>query len=179
MLYRAAFQYSGNRFDAEDFVQETFLAAYKHRYQLKDRRHIKSWLFVILRNHFRKRFQRRKTEAEKAYDDAIDYADALSAFSNCEDVHHALERRSTADNVQRCLQTLPEHYQTALILYYLEEFSYQEIADILNIPLGTVMSRLSRGKGRLKSALLRETFRRLHHQPGCDWRLCPCQPYSR
>ncbi len=73
MLYKAAFQYTGSHFDAEDLVQETFLAAFRRRYQLKDRRKFKRWLFVILRNHFLKRVGRRRGGPEQEYDDRIDY----------------------------------------------------------------------------------------------------------
>ncbi len=159
MLYRAAIHYSGNRFDAEDLVQETFMAGFRNRHQLKDRRKMKSWLFVILRNRFLKRAQHQTAAAEETYNDAVDYIDALEEFAQREDVLQILERRSTAENVNRWLKTLPERYQSVLILYYLKEFSYQEIADILEIPMGTVMSRISRGKQRFKSAMMREASR--------------------
>ena len=159
MLYRTAMLYSGNRFDAEDLVQETFLAGFRSRHQLKDRRKIKPWLFVILRNRFLKRLQRQTTRVEQTYDDTVDYIDALETFAQREDVLQALERRSTAENVHRWLKTLPERYRSVLILYYLKEFSYQEIADTLEIPQGTVMSRISRGKQRLKSAMIRDASR--------------------
>lgn len=161
LLYKAAFQYTGNRFDAEDLVQETFLAAFRNRHQLKNHRKIKSWLFVILRNNFLKRAGRQRAGPDREYDDRIeyDYIDALEIFAAREDAHQTLERKATAENVHQRLNALPEPYQSVLILYYLKEFSYQEIADMLEIPLGTVMSRLSRGKQRLKTALIRNAPR--------------------
>lgn len=157
MLYRAAFQYSGNHFDAEDLVQETFLAAFRSRHQLKDRLKLKRWLFVILRNHFLKRAGLRRGGPDQEYDDQIDYdyIDRLETFAAREDALQALERKATAEAVHQQLKILPERYRSVLILYYLQEFAYQEIADILEIPLGTVMSRLARGKQRLKAAMLK------------------------
>ncbi len=159
MLYKAAFQYTGSHFDAEDLVQETFLAAFRSRHQLKDRRKFKRWLFVILRNHFLKRVGRRRGGPEQEYDDRIDYdyIDHLETFAARENALQALERKATATEVHQQLKRLPERYRSVLILYYLQEFSYQEIADMLAIPLGTVMSRLSRGKQRLKTAMIRHT----------------------
>lgn len=161
MLYRAAFQYTGNRFDAEDLVQETLLAAFRNLNQLRDPLKLKRWLFVILRNHFLKRTGRRRGRPDQEYDDRIDYdyIDQLEIFAARENALQSLERQATAEEIHHGLNRLPERYRSVLILYYLEEFSYQEIADMLEIPLGTVMSRLSRGKQRLKSAMLKNTGR--------------------
>ncbi|MBL0715066.1 MAG: sigma-70 family RNA polymerase sigma factor [Desulfosarcina sp.] len=164
LLYKAAFQYTGNRFDAEDLVQETFLAAHRNIHQLKDRRKIKPWLFVILRNNYLKGLRRGRSGPEQEYDDRIDYIDALQVLAAREDALHTLERKATAENVHQWLSKLPETYQSVLILYYLKEFSYQEIADILEIPPGTVMSRLSRGKQRLKTAIMKDTFQARFHK---------------
>ena len=161
MLYRAAFQYAGSRFDAEDLVQETFLSAFRNLHQLRDRNKLKGWLFVILRNHFLKRTGRRRGDADQEYDDRMDYdyIGHLEIFAARENALQALERKATAEEVHQQLKILPERYRSVLILYYLQEFSYQEIADMLEIPLGTVMSRLSRGKQRLKSAMLKNAAR--------------------
>ena len=161
ILYRAAFQYTGNRFDAEDLVQETFLAALRSRQQLRERHKLKPWLFVILRNNFLKRVRRRRGGPDQEYDDGIDYdyIDHLENFTARENALQTLERKTTAVEVHQRLKILPERYRSVLILYYLKEFSYQEIADILEIPLGTVMSRLARGKQRLKTAMIKHTDR--------------------
>ncbi len=161
LLYRAAFQYTGNRFDAEDLVQETYLAAFRNRQQLRDQGKIKSWLFVILRNLFLKRAGRRQAGSDQEYDDRIEYdfVDSLVIFAAREDAQRTLERKATAEHVHQRLKTLSEPYQTVLILFYLQEFSYQEIADMLEIPIGTVMSRLARGKQRLKTAFIQDAAR--------------------
>ncbi len=161
LLYSSAFQYTGNRFDAEDLVQETFLAAFRSRHQLRDRGKMKSWLFIILRNNYLKRAGRKPNRTQNEYDDRIeyDYAEDLAAMAGQEDALQALERKATAENVHRKLSALPESYQSVLILYYLKEFTYQEIADMLEIPIGTVMSRLARGKQRLKAAFIKKAAR--------------------
>ncbi|MDJ0854484.1 MAG: sigma-70 family RNA polymerase sigma factor [Desulfobacterales bacterium] len=159
LLFSVAFQHTGNRFDAEDLVQEAFLAAFRSRHQLKDRHKMKPWLTVILRNAFLKRAGRSDMRPEQAYDEQVDYdyIDALAMTAAQEDALKALERKATAENLHQQLDRLPESYRSVLILYYLQEFSYQEIADMLEIPLGTVMSRLARGKQRLKTAFIRQT----------------------
>ena len=161
LLYRAAFQYTGNRFDAEDLVQETYLAAFRNRHQLRDPRKIKSWLFVILRNNFLKWAGRRHRGSEQEYDERTDddFIDRLEIFAARDDALRTLERKATAESVHQRLKALTEPYRTVLILYYLKEFSYQEIADMLEIPIGTVMSRLARGKQRLKKAFMQDAAR--------------------
>lgn len=144
----------------DEHVCQTAVGAY-HRHQLKDRFKLKPWLFVILRNHFLKRAGRRRGGPDQEYDDRIDYdyIDHLETFAARENALQALERKATADEVHQHLKLLPERYRSVLILYFLQEFSYQEIADMLEIPLGTVMSRLSRGKQRLKTAMMRQADR--------------------
>ncbi len=166
LLYSAAFHYTGSRFDAEDLVQETFLGAFRNRHQLREPRKIKRWLFVILRNNFLKRAGHRQARPELEYDDQVeyDYIDSLAMVAARDDALQTLERKVTADNVHQQLRQLPEPYRSVVILYYLKEFTYQEIAAILEIPLGTVMSRLARGKKRLKTAFIRKAALAAAHE---------------
>ncbi len=157
-LYNVAFRYVGNRYDAEDLVQETLYTAYNKFHQLRDSRKFKSWMFTILRNHFLK-WQRRKAPVQAdEFENGIDYLSQLESVSLQPDVATAYEKKIEAETVQSILDKLPEKYKTVLILHYMEDSSYQEIADMLAVPVGTVMSRLSRAKQRMKKALLRMTI---------------------
>ena len=157
-LYNAAFRYVGNRYDAEDLVQETLFTAYHKFHQLRDKQKLKSWMFTILRNHFLK-WQRKKLPVQAdEFENGADYLSQLESVSLRQDLASAYERKIEAESVQSILNKLPEKYKSVLILYYMEDSSYQEIADMLAVPVGTVMSRLSRAKQMMKKALLRSTI---------------------
>jgi RNA polymerase sigma-70 factor (ECF subfamily) len=157
-LYNVAFRYVGNRYDAEDLVQETLYTAYNKFHQLQHSRKIKSWMFTILRNHFLE-WQRKKAPVQTdAFEDGIDYISQLESVSLQHDVASAYESKVEAETVQSILNKLPEKFKSVLILYYMEDSSYQEIAVMLAIPVGTVMSRLSRAKQMMKKLLLRSTI---------------------
>ena len=157
-LYNVAFRYVGNRYDAEDLVQETLYTGYSKFHQLRDDRKFKSWMFRILRNHFLK-WQRKKAPVQvDEFENGVDYLSQLESVPSPQDVASVYERKLQAATVQSILDKLPEKYKTVLILYYMEEHSYQEIADMLEVPVGTVMSRLSRAKQIMKKSLLRSTI---------------------
>ncbi len=150
-----AWRYAGNKYDAEDLVQETYYTAFKKFDQLRDESKIKSWLFAILRNTYLKG-QRQDSHSKKAeYDDSVEYTRALENAVDKIDVATAYEQKTESARVQVLLAELPEKYKSPLLLYYISEMSYQEISEILDLPMGTVMSRLSRGKQILKKRILR------------------------
>ncbi len=154
-LYNVAIRYAGNQYDAEDLVQETYFIAFKKFDQLRDPDKIKSWLFTILRNIYLKN-QRQNGRGKKAeYDDGIDYINSLENAAERLDPASAYERKIEADRIQQLLAELPEKYQSPIFLYYTSEMTYQEISETLDLPIGTVMSRLSRGKQMLKKKILR------------------------
>ena len=154
-LYNMAWRYAGNKYDAEDLVQETYYTAFKKFDQLRDESKIKSWLFAILRNTYLKG-QRQDSHSKKAeYDDSVEYTRALENAVDKIDVATAYEQKTESARVQVLLAELPEKYKSPLLLYYISEMSYQEISEILDLPMGTVMSRLSRGKQILKKRILR------------------------
>ena len=150
-----AWRYAGNKYDAEDLVQETYYNAVKKFDQLRDESKIKSWLFVILRNTYLKS-QRRNSQSKKTeYDDSVEYISTLENAAESIDLATAYEKKIESDQIQVVLEELPEKYKSPLLLYYMAEMSYQEISKILDLPMGTVMSRLSRGKQVLKKRILR------------------------
>ena len=157
-LYNVAFKYVGNRYDAEDLVQETLYTAYNKFHQLRDSRKFKSWMFTILRNHFLKRQRQQAPVQADEFENGIDYLSQLESVSLQQDVASVYERKIEAETIQLILDKLPEKYKAVLILCYMEDNSYQEIAEMLEVPIGTVMSRLSRAKQMMKKSLLRSTI---------------------
>ena len=146
-LYRFALSLTKNSSDAGDLTQQTFFIWAKHGHALRDEGKAKSWLFTTLYREFLR--GRRRTERVTALEDLgpaesdppapeVDFVTSLDAGS-----------------VMECLQEVDEVYRGPLTLFYLQDLSYKEIAEVMEVPIGTVMSRLSRGKAQLRAALSR------------------------
>ena len=144
-LYRVAFcLVQKNKQDAEDLVQETIIKAYKSFYQLKDREKCRAWLTSILYNTFINKY--RKEIPIIPLEEDIIYE---------EDPETEILGEIMDQEVSKALFELPEEYFHVIILSDIEDVSYKEIAEILEIPMGTVRSRLSRGRRLLKEKLHR------------------------
>jgi RNA polymerase sigma-70 factor, ECF subfamily len=143
-LYRYAYRLSGSSADAEDLTQETFCKAQSHLAQLRDPGRARPWLFSILRNAYLHRVRADRQQPCVSLEVAGDVAEALP------------ESLPTVDpeQLQQALNELPEVYRTPVILFYFEEFSYRDIAEQMDLPIGTVMSRLARARGHLRGRLL-------------------------
>jgi RNA polymerase sigma-70 factor, ECF subfamily len=141
-VYRYAYRLTGSVHDAEDLTQEVFLVAQRKIGQLRNMDLAKSWLFAILRNCFLKDRQRRRPLA--AVDLELD-VDSVPSGPSQEEIDR--------DGLQAALNRLPEVFRLAVVMFYFEERSYREIAEELDLPIGTVMSRLSRAKAQLRSML--------------------------
>ena len=153
MLYRSAIRMCGNPNDAQDLVQETLFSALKNFHQLIDPAKSKSWMFSILRNLFLKDIEKTKKRAEIEFDSVCD---KLSDRQHPEGDFLRAEFRS---NIQVVLDTLDERLRVVLVKFYFDGLSYKEISELLNIPIGTVMSRIARAKVYLKREILRsESF---------------------
>ena len=144
-LYRYAYRLSGSAADAEDLTQEAFCKAQASLVQLRDAERAKPWLFSILRNAYLHRTRSRKQEACVSLDDLGDVPEAAPASLPEID----------PEQLQQALNELSEVFRTPIILYYFEDFSYRDIAEQMDLPLGTVMSRLARAKTYLRSRLVR------------------------
>ena len=144
LLYRVSFRLTGSTADAEDLTQQTFLTAQQKLHQLRELESAKSWLLAILRHHF---FRNRSRAARQSVP-----LDSLPEPSDSIDEPTVFD----SEELQLALNELPEEFRFPLVLYYFHELSYQEIATQLDIPLGTVMSRLSRGKQHLRRRLIAE-----------------------
>ena len=158
-LYNTAYRMTRNSEDAEDLVQETYLKAYKYYDKFKEGTNFKAWLFKILKNTFINSYRKRQSEPLKS-----DFADIEDAFetqvseevtAKAKNPEQELLEDVLDEDVQRALEELPDDYRMAVILADLEGFSYKEISEILEVPLGTVMSRLYRGRKLLEEEMLR------------------------
>ncbi len=153
LLYNVALKYTGNVFDAEDIVQETFMMAYHKFSQLKDPGKCKSWLLRILRNNFLKTCQKDNARQQLQKSDYIAF---LKSETQKKGADILLEQAVDTRIVNDAIDQLPIKYKEILILYYMDDMLYKDIAKALDIPLGTVMSRLNRAKEALKVTLLKQ-----------------------
>lgn len=148
--YRALFGFAhnltGNEHSAADLVQQTFYRWADKGHQLRDRSKVKSWLFSTLHREFLQAV--RRDHRLVALDAPEDFPDERRAAAT--EAVLALD----AEAVTSALAEIEETFRVPLSLFYLEQFSYAEIAEMLEVPVGTVMSRLSRGKDRLRQRLL-------------------------
>src|SRR5918993_3419878 len=153
-LYAAALRLTRNPADAEDLVQDTFVKALRFADRFTRGTNLKAWLYTILLNTWR---NRRRDAARDAVDidsprveEAASGHDGPAALDTPEQI---LLRATVRDDLQAALDTLPETFREAVWLRDVEEFSYAEIAGIVGIPIGTVMSRISRGRRLLYERL--------------------------
>jgi RNA polymerase sigma-70 factor, ECF subfamily len=142
-LYRYAYRLSGSSADAEDLTQETFGKALTRLPQLRDAERAKPWLFRILRNVYLRRIRDDKRHRLVPLDSIAEQPGAVASEPPAVD----------PATLQAALDELDETFRTPLILFYFEEFSYRDIAEQMELPIGTVMSRLARAKAYLRSKL--------------------------
>jgi RNA polymerase sigma-70 factor (ECF subfamily) len=159
-LYGAAYRLTRNPRDAEDLVQDSLLRAYRFWDSFQQDSNCKAWLLRIVTNTFINEYQRRKRsrevlDAATAEQDATDGVLVHAAANDKQSPDKALLSASVSDDVQRALEQLPDDFRTAVILCDMQGLSYKEIAEIMATPVGTVMSRLFRGR-KLLAAALRE-----------------------
>ncbi|MDA8381001.1 MAG: sigma-70 family RNA polymerase sigma factor [Actinomycetota bacterium] len=159
-LYSAALRMTRNPADAEDLVQETFLRAFRAYGSFEEGTNLKAWLYRILTNAFINKYrsaQRRPTQTD------VEDIDALFLYRHLHRLPPSAAGKSAEDEVldsmtdsevKEALESLPESFRLAVLLADVEGFSYKEIAEITGVPIGTVMSRIHRGRKALQKALL-------------------------
>ncbi len=149
-LYRAALYLTKDKRDAEELVQETYLKAFRFFASFREGTNFRAWLFKILHNNFYSHYRLRRRRPPR-----VDFA-LVERQQGAQSYPEAAEPRSGAfrdlfdDEISHALARLPTVYRAALLLVDVNGLSYQEAASILNCPIGTVMSRLARGRRRLR-----------------------------
>jgi RNA polymerase sigma-70 factor, ECF subfamily len=155
-LYSAALRMTRDPSDAEDLVQETYLRAYRGFAGFEEGTNLKAWMYRILTNTFINAYRKKQREPVTVQDDDIEdwyLYDRIGAAGVEASAESEVLEKLPDEDVQRALEALPEGFRLAVLLADVEGFSYKEIAGILEIPIGTVMSRLHRGRRALEKAL--------------------------
>lgn len=161
-LYNMALRLVFNKEEAEDLVQETYLKAYRFFDSFQKGTNIKAWLYKILKNTFINKYRKEiATPSEILYEDleAVNSGLAYEQETNSTELADTLESKYAnfsgllEDNVKQALDSLPAEYREAILLSDVEELSYQDIAEIANVPIGTIKSRLNRGRKLLQKKL--------------------------
>ncbi len=157
-LYNTAFRMTRNAEDAEDLVQEAYFKAYKYYDKFQEGTNFRAWLFKILKNTFINSYRKKQSIPPQS-----DFADIEESFESqlsdqvgrkIKSPEQELLENVLDEDVQRAVDQLPVDYRMAVVLADLEGFSYKEIAEILDVPVGTVMSRLYRGRKLMEEAML-------------------------
>lgn len=158
-LFSAALRMTRNAAEAEDLVQETYLKAYRGYGSFQEGTNLKAWLYRILTNTFINSYRAKKRRPDES---DLEEVEDLYLYRRLGGLEAATAGRSaeeevldsfTDDDVKAAVEALPEQFRLAVLLSDVEGFSYKEIADIMDVPIGTVMSRLHRGRKALQKSL--------------------------
>ena len=155
-LFAAALRLTRNRADAEDLLQETYLRAYRGFGGFRPGTNLRAWLYRILTNTYINSYRKRQREPLVVPDDSVDewyLYDRLAREGAGASAETEVLDALPDEEVQAALESLPEQFRMSVLLADVEGFSYKEIADILGVPLGTVISRLHRGRRALERRL--------------------------
>ncbi len=158
-LYAAAIRMTRNPSDAEDLVQETYLRAYRGFEGFKEGTNLKAWLYRILTNTFINMYRAKKRRPQQeTLDDVEDFylyrrIGGLEAVDAEKTPENEVLDSIPEESIKSALEDLPEQFRMAVMLADVEGFSYKEIAEIMEVPIGTVMSRLHRGRKQLQRRL--------------------------
>jgi RNA polymerase sigma factor (sigma-70 family) len=153
LIFHCACRLTRKSSDADDLTQETFYYAIKNFYQLREREKAKNWLFSILKNLFLKNLEKSKKRIDIEFDSV---SNILGGKVNLEEEHIKSE---VAQNLRAVLNKLDVRLKAPIEMFYYERMSYKEIAKSLDLPIGTVMSRIARGKVYIRRELNRTGYR--------------------
>jgi len=151
-LYRFGFSLTRSEADAADLTQQTFYIWASKGHQLREAGNAKRWLLTTLHREFLQQRRRQQRFTEEPLEDAMEQIHNISNIS-----------RTDLETMLECLNDIHENYRAALVLYYLEDLPYKEIAEVLQVPVGTVQSRIARGKSQLGQLLNGRRKRKERH----------------
>jgi RNA polymerase sigma-70 factor (ECF subfamily) len=154
-VYNFALRMTGDEDDADDLVQETFLKAFRFFDKFEKGTNCKAWLFRILKNSFINDYRKQNKEPDKVdYEDVQNFYETITA-NEVDSTHYEHDAFSNLldDEISKAIGQLPEDFRTVIILNDIEGFTYEEIADFVDVPVGTVRSRLHRARKMLYSQL--------------------------
>jgi RNA polymerase sigma-70 factor (ECF subfamily) len=155
VLYNFALRTTGNENDAKDLLQETYLKAYRFWDKYEKGTNIRAWLFRIMKNSYINRYRKEMKEPDKVdYDEIENFYNTIRAEStDPNDLQQKLFGNLLGDEVTQALESLPDDFRTVVILCDIEGLTYEEIAEFVECPIGTVRSRLHRGRKLLQAKL--------------------------
>jgi RNA polymerase sigma-70 factor (ECF subfamily) len=155
LLYNYALRMTNNAADADDLVQETFLKGFRFWEKYEKGTNIRAWLFRIMKNSYINHYRKESKEPDTVdYEDVQNFYDTIrDAGSDSSDLHVSAFGNLLEDDVATAIAELPEDFRTVVILCDIEGLTYEEIAEFLDCPLGTVRSRLHRGRSLLRVRL--------------------------
>jgi RNA polymerase sigma-70 factor, ECF subfamily len=157
LLFNYAYKMTGNRDDADDLLQETYLRAYRFFHKFEKGTNCKAWLFRIMKNLFINNYRKtQKTPGQVDYDEIENFFESIKSDRlDTADLQERVFNNLLDDEVTRALNSLQDDFKTVIILCDLEDLSYEEIADFVQCPIGTVRSRLHRARKLLAQKLFK------------------------
>jgi len=155
ILYNYALRTTGSPDDARDLLQETFLKAFRFWDKYEKGTNIRAWLFRIMKNSYINRYRKESKEPDKVdYGDVENFYNSIRAeYKDTNDLQEKLFGNLLGDEVAKALESIPEDFRTVVILCDIEGLTYEEIAEFIDRPIGTVRSRLHRGRKLLQAQL--------------------------
>lgn len=155
-LYNFGLRLTADPNDAEDLVQDTIVKAYRFFSSYEKGTNAKAWLFRILKNSYINNYRRKsKKPQEVDYDEVASFYESIRAErTDSSDLEDKMFRELIDDDLSNALDSIPEDFRTVVLLCDVEDFTYEEIANMLDVPIGTIRSRLHRGRNLLKAQLM-------------------------
>lgn len=161
-LYNFGLRLTSDPNDAEDLVQDTIVKAYRFFSSYEKGTNAKAWLFRILKNSYINNYRKKsKKPQEVDYDEVATFYETIRAErTETSDLEDKMFRELIDDDISNALDEIPEDFRTVVLLCDVEDFTYEEIANMLDVPIGTIRSRLHRGRNLLKAQLLEYATKR-------------------
>lgn len=155
-MYNFALRLTSDPNDAEDLVQDTIVKAYRFFSSYEKGTNAKAWLFRILKNSYINNYRKKSKQPNQVdYDEVSTFYETIRAErTDTSDLEDRMFRELIDDDISNALEELPEDFRTVVLLCDVEGFTYEEIANMLDVPIGTIRSRLHRGRNLLKAQLM-------------------------